>query len=479
MAANVNVKYLHPPIGFKRRRGSILAIVFSFMSVMAVGVVAPSLLLVALAALALFILMLPLIRTAEIDWFAPWSFVLYSGFIGIFLRSIYITFDIPNSATINTVFLLGRSKEFLVWPMILVVLGIACFTFGYIAGPTVPRKIALRVCESDFWDSRRFWFVTVLLLLLAWIGFYYFLQNSVDELTVDKLSAARGISADLSEYRAYGYLRWMASLSDVVFYLFVVKILSQRKLRGLDVVFALIALATSMLFAVFQSSRGGFSVLFLNVLAITYYLRGRKVGIVKVVGAVLIVLFSIKVLTIWRTSGQLDESVRQASSVTEVLDPVILKTAHIVSAIPDNLDYQWGWTFTTIFLAWIPRDVWPEKPVTNADTLVGRAVFGANVFGAGAVPPGLIAEAYLNFSVPGVIICCLICGYVLKTVYTYFENNYENRNIVLLYTTSFMTLGMWFLGSSVTSVLIGCLTSFLPLFAVLNVITKPAPVKHV
>ena len=464
-----------------KRRGIVLALVLILMMVMAIGIIAPSLLFIALAGLVIFTLMIPLIRTGEIDWFAPWSFVLYSGFIGIFLRSIYITFDIPSSSTINTVFLLGQPKEFLVWPMILVALGIGCLTFGYLAGPAVPRKLKFAIFESDRWSERRFWIIVTVLLILAWVGFYYFIQNSVEELSLDKLSGKRGVAADLSEYRSYGYLRWMASFSDLVFCLFVVKILSTRKIRILEISVALFALATSLLYDVFSSSRGGVAVLFLNVLAMAYYLRGRKVNIVRLIVALLIVLFAIKVLTIWRTSGQLDEGLRQASTVTEVFDPVVLsvtlidvsKTAHIVSAVPQSLDYQWGWTFSTIALAWIPRDWWPEKPVTNADTLVGQAVFGSTAYGAGAVPPGLIAEAYLNFSVPGVIICCFLCGFLLKTIYTHFREYSNNRNIVLLYVTSFMTLGMWFLGSSVTSVLIGCLSGFLPLLVLLTVITIP------
>jgi oligosaccharide repeat unit polymerase len=448
---------------------------------MAIGLIAPSLLLIALAGFVSFILFIPMIRTPEIDWFAPWSFVLYSVLVGVFLRSIYITFDIPNPAIINEVFLLGESKDFLLWPMILVVLGSSCLTVGYLSGPIVSRKLKFRVFQSDYWADNRFTIACVVLLTLSWIGFYYFVDNNVTELTLDKLSAKRGIAADLNDYHAYSYLRWMVSLADIVFFICVVRIISTRRIRARDAIFAVLAFATSLLFAVFSSSRGGFAMLFLNVLAFTYYLRGRKVSIVKIALAALIVLFAVKGLTLWRAAGGLEESIRQGTNITEVLDPVILsvtlvdvsKTGHIVAAIPQNLDYQWGWTFATIFVAPIPRDIWPEKPITNADTLVGQAVFGATVYGAGAVPPGLIAESYLNFSVPGVILCCFLCGFLLRFIYTEFLTYSENRNAVLLYVVSFMTLGMFFLGSSVTSVLIGFLTSFTPLFVVLTYITKP------
>jgi oligosaccharide repeat unit polymerase len=463
----------------QKRRGTIITLAVLLMIIMIVGLMAPSLLFIALASFVMFILVVPLLHTAEIDWFAPWSFVLYSGFVGILLRAIYITFDIPSASIINTVFLLGQSKEFLVWPMVLVAAGIGCLTLGFIAGPAMPRKWNYKICQSDWWNERRFWIALSVLLLISWIGFYYFVQNTVEDLSVDKLSAQRGVAADLNDYRAYGYLRWMASMSDLVFSLCVVRVISTRKFRTWAIIFGAAAFLTSMLYGIFSSSRGGVAVLFLNALAITYYLRGRKVKIVKVFAAILVMLFFVKVLTIWRVTGQFDEGIRQGSNVTEIFDPVILsvtlidvsKTAHIVSAIPGNLDYQWGWTFSTIILAWIPRDVWREKPVTNADTIVGQAVFGATSYGAGAVPPGLIAESYLNFSVPGVIIICFLCGFFLKFITTNFENYATNRNVVLLYVTSLMTIGLWFLGSSLTSVIIGSLFVFIPLSIVLTFMT--------
>jgi len=52
------------------------------------------------------------------------------------------------------------------------------------------------------------------------------------------------------------------------------------------------------------------------------------------------------------------------------------------------------------------------------------------------------------------------------------------RTIVLLYTTSFMLLGLSFPGSGVTSVLISFLTSFAPLDLVLHLSTRPRTLRE-
>src|ERR1051326_2037870 len=67
----------------EKRRGTVITLSVLLMIIMIIGLMAPSLLFIALAGFVVFILMVPLLHTPEIDWFAPWSFVLYSGFVEI------------------------------------------------------------------------------------------------------------------------------------------------------------------------------------------------------------------------------------------------------------------------------------------------------------------------------------------------------------------------------------------------------------
>jgi oligosaccharide repeat unit polymerase len=167
-------------------------------------------------------------------------------------------------------------------------------------------------------------------------------------------------------------------------------------------------------------------------------------------------------------------------SITKALEPAILttnmidvsKTAHIINAIPGKLNYEYGATLVTIFIAWIPREFWPNKPVTNVDNTIGIEVYGASTYGSGGVPPGIIAELYWNFWIPGVLIGCFLLGAILKIIDQTILANILNPNVVILFVVNFMFIGLAFVGSSFSSVLIGVLQTLIPLVIILNVITE-------
>src|SRR4030042_249009 len=94
----------------------VLTVLIFLMPIMCLGIVGPSFLLLSLAACSLAVMSLPFFGSKRIDWFSPWTMACYSVIYGLFVRSIAITFDIPDSASIQRVFLLGESKEFLLIP---------------------------------------------------------------------------------------------------------------------------------------------------------------------------------------------------------------------------------------------------------------------------------------------------------------------------------------------------------------------------
>ncbi len=458
----------------------IPACLLTLMPIMALGIVnIPSIELILLAACALGIVAAPLLGSREIDWFSPWNRVFYSTFVGVFLRSIYITFDIPDEFTIRSVLLRGEPKEFLLWPMVVVLLGLCFTTFGYFAGPVTPRKIPLRIFQSNRWSKNRLWFVLVVLLSLSWIGFYFFIANTGGSLDVENLSRHRGISNYLSEYASYSYFRWMINLSDLACFLVVVNVISTRHIRFRELIVFLLSLGTSLFYYYYVQKRSGIITIVISVLAIVYYLRNRKFPVKSTLVAAPIALFITRLMTILRPGSGYAESDWLNLNLIRALEPMIVsfsgidvsKTAHIMAAVGKQLDYQWGGTLLNIFTIWIPRQLWPGKP-TNVDTIVGMAVFGAQTYGAGAVPPGLIAEMYWNFWLSGVIVGCFLVGYLLRIVYTQFRAYSSNRNIVLLYVTSFMSLGVAFMGSGFASTLTSFLMTSMPLFIVLYFITE-------
>jgi hypothetical protein len=81
----------------------------------------------------------------------------------------------------------------------------------------------------------------------------------------------------------------------------------------------------------------------------------------------------------------------------------------IVRDTPSRVPYQRGWTISYIFIAYVPRVLWPGKPVTT----IGQWV--TDNYGSGPEIRSNTActwsgEFYFNFSYPGVIIGMFIMG---------------------------------------------------------------------
>jgi oligosaccharide repeat unit polymerase len=72
----------------------------------------------------------------------------------------------------------------------------------------------------------------------------------------------------------------------------------------------------------------------------------------------------------------------------------------VVSLVPTMYDHFYGQSYFRLLLIFIPRSIWPEKPI-NTETIVGGWL-NPGVEGM-SVPPGVAGDLYLNFGMIGVI----------------------------------------------------------------------------
>jgi hypothetical protein len=112
-------------------------------------------------------------------------------------------------------------------------------------------------------------------------------------------------------------------------------------------------------------------------------------------------------------SGRRDlaESTSDASSRTDLIHTF----AHIYSLTPSVVPFQYGDTYSYLAITWIPRVIWPEKPMANAANNFYAVAYGisteegvkSSTFGV-----TLMGEGYLNFGVAGVVILMAFLGLV-------------------------------------------------------------------
>jgi hypothetical protein len=112
-------------------------------------------------------------------------------------------------------------------------------------------------------------------------------------------------------------------------------------------------------------------------------------------------------------SGERDlvESTSDAASRTDLIHSF----AHVYSLTPSVVPYQYGDTYSYLAVAWIPRVIWPEKPIAKGandffaiaydvttEEGVKNSTFGVTLMG----------EGYINFGIGGVILVMAFLGLV-------------------------------------------------------------------
>lgn len=426
----------------------------------------------------LSLLALPLVLRVKVDVFSMWSWMFYSSILGILLRCTYIYFDIPDRNSIDDVFLLGHPKASLFPAMLLIFFGILFMVLGYVL-TNIKVNLKGRIYTNSNWDKKKFFYTAVTLMVISIISLAYFIKLEGGLLSAASLSGYRGVSDTLAEAAPHSYLRLLVSFSGINLFLLTAWLIRHKSFKTLTYVLWVISFLTFMFFNFYVSQRGAIVFTLVQLTALSYYLNNFKLPKVKLLAGVIVALVLFQIMSAIRAAKnvQVDQikfsfakAIEPAILTTNMID--VSKTAHIMDAIPGKLDYQYGATLTTVFLAWIPREIWANKPVTNVDNIIGMKVFGATTYGSGGVPPGMIAELYWNFWIPGVIIGCFLIGFLLKIINQTILSNITNPNMIIIYVVNFMFLGLSVIGSSFSSMLVGILETLLPLLLVLYTITE-------
>ena len=164
--------------------------------------------------------------------------------------------------------------------------------------------------------------------------------------------------------------------------------------------------------------------LMFGLLVLRHYLRRRirgRVLIVALVPALLVVSFAFY----FKDYGlRVDSITAQYShqSVPEAVAAPLIDRSYdfdaatmIVSRTRSVEDYRLGSTFDDLLWFYVPRQWWPDKPLSFGYTFAGEFFPGANL--TSSYTPSMVGELYLDFGVIGVILGFYMFGLVLRATY--------------------------------------------------------------
>lgn len=403
--------------------------------------------------------------------------------INVGIRTLLIDINVQNENMdlVDTVFLLQQPYVFLSKSLLYVLVGFSLLTLSYLC---TNKKISSKLKYNLLFCTYSIHKIKIGILFLIFISIsalIFFIQLTLPtEISLDTVSQYRGVSQNLSEYRAYGYLRMLIGLSAIAFCLSYSEIKKNSKNKIFFISTFIFAFCISLFFAFYTQSRASIIFCFVNLLIITYYQNNKRIKILKLMATIIVSVLSFFLLTCLRQGAGFEVS--KSLHLKEYLNPLLLnnggidasKTGHVIEMTINSRHYEFGSTLIEFITLAIPRQIWHNKPA-NLDTFIGQKIYDANSYGSGAVPPGFIAEMFLNFGFFGIIIGCVVFGYFFKKISSVYESCAPQGPLIIL-KLALLQIGIGVMGSGFSSAVMGFLMVIIPLI-IFHYLTKSTTYK--
>ncbi|NOX99944.1 MAG: oligosaccharide repeat unit polymerase [Verrucomicrobia bacterium] len=431
---------------------------------------------------AFAIVLLPPVTIPRYDLFSLWSFVILSVFVGLTVRGFYIAFNFPDPEIIDRLFLMEKTPSFFVFPALVILTGLGAMSGAYLWNPL---KNKIRPNHFPIQPKRLYSAVVIILLvsLVSTILYIVFTGGLDSEFISAKRTPIPGLELTGKNYKSYGSLRFLSSLA-IFAHLLVLCDLLKNNAQGLrwKIPLALLLFLLACTVPFYASVRSTIVTNFMLSSAVLFY-SYKTFPILKFATAGIVLVLAVYFMTLLRSERNDSNAFSKFNPGTQAFNSLILnrnqielaKTAHIINAIPDKLDYQYGKTIAIWLAAPIPRSLWPDKPLIQPGPIIGNKVYGQKRAG---VPPAFIAEMFWNFHLPGVLIGSLLLGIILRFLHDCFRPTREKEkpcsNQIFLYVAAPMMFGYQAISSNLGYALFWLLLNFLIATLILKFIAPAA-----
>lgn len=345
--------------------------------------------------------------SATFDLFEPLNLVFFVFVVMFPLRAIR---DVLMDTT-----RIYHSSSLLLQGLFAAILGFSAFAAGYRTriGTRAERLLASWL-DGDL-DIGRVNVVSFVYLLISVIGFIVLLNagGSVDYF----LSLDPDIKSPWAMKYWFFYVLWTVIFVQVAALLQLAVWFSRGRQAVLALAYFLVGLSAAMLV-----SRLVTLAYLLMAMILFHYLR-RKIGYVGVVLMTVLLVTYIVAAGLYRDLLSLYAVDVRGQEWKELLDVYFMRgldhlytLTDLMYRMPGELPFQWGLTFTTIFLKPVPRAWLPYKPM-GATSLITYKLY-PKLYDLGFSPAASAwGEWFLNFSWAGIIGGMTLMGMMASAFY--------------------------------------------------------------
>ncbi len=400
----------------------------------------------------------------------PLFFLFLTLIVSVLLRSYFLVYS-HNEDVVNYL-RLDENVSYFIWPSIVLFLGLLAFMLGFTLFQ--PKKAShVHGFGSSMWVEWKVNLLISLLFAVSFISLIIFLRysgiNGLESL-LQNISKKRYFSVEGSEWAtSLGYLRLLISLGEMAFYILIIDLFQYKRKFSLPRMISIMGLGfINIFYPLFTSSRSSLLLFFLNlfIILVLYNRLNLKLFAIGIVSSFFLIIAITSLRAKAEANYTLFSFIEKLAVNRNML--CVSKTAHIINGVPSKIDYKYGSTMVSWVYAPIPRVIWPQKPNVSVGKEVGSAIFDTkrNSYSGGAgVPPGIIAELFINFGTTGVLVLMGIFGIMYKSLFFQFPlivNSAMNPNNVLFYLLLMLNLAYVFFGGSFSQTVIDFLTKIVP-----------------
>lgn len=209
----------------------------------------------------------------------------------------------------------------------------------------------------------------------------------------------------------------------------------------------------------FSGSKGAFLMPILIAIVATHYLS-KRIRFLHILWLFLIAFLSFPIFNNYREHSctATDAAKKAPASITaESQHPVESLARHamsrfygidsltvIVRDTPEVMEFQHGKTILPLVVAWIPRQIWEEKPTISFGKVFAEKYMGKLFSNTGiSASPTTLGEAYLNWHLPGLILIGLFSGMIVRSAYLWLIQRNFGSPAVFIYSQIFLFLFMF------------------------------------
>lgn len=399
-------------------------------------------------------------RHRGIPFYSNYFFIFILFLQGLIIKPVFISLEIPSNEIVESVISPVLLDDY--WTGSILTLPI--YLLFMVSMVYFSPKRNSRDFTEDKRSSNQVFNTKILLLMLiiSIIGFGGFLYQF--PILITTLSKASLATSSLQDYRSGSFFRLVISFGYTVSILSLWNI--GKKFRVSESIFiftcsAIIYIAYSII-----SDQRSMILVSCFIWLVSYHLFIRKISAKKVCVIISIFILIVIFQTIHRVekSNEINsESIK--SSIANFIGRNGIehsKTIHIINSVPSELDFMLGESFVDSIAILIPRELFPDKSTVNIETVVGQNFFNSHSYGAGAVPPGVIAEMYMNFGWLGILLGAVLAGAITGLIEKKFLKTKFGSPYFFFYLITLYTFGASVIGSSLSNTVTSLIINLVP-----------------